>query len=56
MTTMTKRAREMSPEEQASTLAEIKRGQKPEPMPPLSESANQKERDDWLLEYRRRHR
>jgi ribosomal protein L29 len=33
MTTMTKRAREMSPEEQASTLAEIKRGPKPELMP-----------------------
>jgi hypothetical protein len=53
---MTKHCRDMDEAQRQAALAEIKRRPLPEPMPPLSELANQKERDDWLREYRRRHR
>jgi hypothetical protein len=52
-----KKAKDMSPEERKAGLDEIKRAaekQKFEPMPPLDKSASEKERDDWLREYKRR--
>jgi hypothetical protein len=51
-----KKAKDMTPEERQAGLESIKRAaeQKFEPMPPLDKSASEKERDDWLREYKRR--
>jgi hypothetical protein len=48
-------ARDMSPEEYKTKLAALRRDPSPKPMPPLSESASQEERAQWLREARRRH-
>ena len=51
-----KHVREMSPEEAAATLKELRRGPKPEPMPTdkMAKDMNARERAEWLAEHQRR--
>ena len=53
-----KMARDMTPAEAAATLAAIKRGPKPKPMPVDRKASdmNDAERREWLAEYARRMR
>jgi ribosomal protein L29 len=55
MKTQMKHARDMSTEEAAAALAELKRP-KPEPMPidKTAKEMNEAERAEWLREHRRR--
>jgi hypothetical protein len=56
-----KHIREMSPQEQAETLARLKRGSLPEP-PPLpdgqkrAKDMSEREQQEWLSEHKRRWR
>jgi hypothetical protein len=59
MTEPTKKARDMDDAERAATLAAIKRGPKPDPVPLPEKHArdlSEKERSEWLSEHRRRWR
>jgi hypothetical protein len=52
-----KHARDMSPQEYQAKLAELRRGQPPEPMPLPEKKANQMteaEREIWWSEHRRK--
>jgi len=56
MTMTAKHVREMSPEEAAKTLKELRRGPKPEPMPTdrMAKDMTARERAEWLAEHQRR--
>ena len=53
-----KHARDMSPQDDQKKLAELTRGQPPEPQPLPEKRANQmteRERQEWLAEHKKRH-
>ena len=57
MTEPTKRARDMDDAERAATLAAIKRGPKPDPVPLPEKHARElteSERSEWLRKHKRR--
>jgi hypothetical protein len=45
-------ARDVTPAEYEAKLAELKRGPKPEPLPPIDKTATDAERAEWLREHK----
>jgi hypothetical protein len=61
MTEEIKKARDMDEAERAATLAALKRGPKPDPVPlpdgqKRAADMTERERQEWLAEHKRRHR